>query len=253
MLSFTRDDFSKYKCSVCQHGHLKLSEEFFVESQVTKMLRGIPDWKPEFNNGLFHVVLVCTIETCKEKTVCLGEYSSKEEGFLIDGKFHQEEQPIFEPKFFFPNLVLFDIPKSIPKEILTILNESFGLFFCNPSSAANMVRIALEETLDRLKVRTYSSRTGKRKKLLLHQRLDYLPERYSEEKYLFEAIKWLGNTGSHEYAKLSHYDVEVCYAIFEKLLAKIFVKSDEKINRLARQINKRKGPIKSRKYLKIKP
>lgn len=245
--AFTENGFSYFTCPHCMRGNLEAKKVIVIESNESRILQKNPEWEPCWVSGVFHAALECTSGSCAETVVCIGDYVYDWVDKWEDNEPSGDYQPYYSPRFFYPNLKLFKVPERVPEKISNVLDESFSLFFCNPSSAANMARIALEKTLDHLKVRTFSSKTGKRNRLSLHNRLDHLPDKFSEEKHLFEAIKWLGNAGSHDNKGIDHKSLELCYAIFEKLLIKIFSTENEKIDKLAKEVNKRKGPIKSRK------
>ena len=132
----------------------------------------------------------------------------------------------------------------MPRSSKKSLNESFKLFFVSPSAAANGVRIALEELLTELKIERYTlNRKGEEIRLTLGQRIDKLPDEYSHVQEMMNAVKWLGNAGSHSNDEIKIDDVMDAYELTEHILEEIYEESKERIEAIARKINENKGPI----------
>ena len=151
----------------------------------------------------------------------------------------------FIPKFFSPHLKIFDYQNSIPEGVKDELENSFSLFFCDPPSAANHIRMALENLLTHMKIKRYVTQNGKRRRLSLHERINLLPKKYHYIKDIFLAVKWLGNAGSHNGTTVSSNDAFDAYDLMEKLLAEVFDDESKKIKELANKINVNKGPAKT--------
>tara|TARA_B100000315_G_C14298370_1_gene460672 strand:- start:209 stop:610 length:402 start_codon:yes stop_codon:yes gene_type:complete len=127
------------------------------------------------------------------------------------------------------------------------IEKSFSLFFSDAPSAANHIRIALEDLLTHLKIKRYKSKENKRTFLALHSRIELLPAKYKHLQDLFFAVKWLGNAGSHSDRVVTMDDVLDAYEIMEEILQDLFVKKTKRVKNLAKKINKTKGPKKSAK------
>ncbi|TVT30412.1 DUF4145 domain-containing protein [Marinobacter vinifirmus] len=132
--------------------------------------------------------------------------------------------------------------KGLPRRDTSELDVSFSLLFSDPSSAANHVRIALENLLTELRIKRFNSSNGKRKYLNLHQRIDLLPTKFDHVKELFYAVKWLGNAGSHSHQELTFDDVFDAYEIISQILEEVYDDRRKKVASMAKKINKRKGP-----------
>jgi hypothetical protein len=122
------------------------------------------------------------------------------------------------------------------------INKSFELIFCNPPSAANHIRIALENLLTYMKVKRYEIRKGKKIFVNVHTRIGLIPVKYQGIKEFCLAIKWLGNAGSHGYKNITLDDVMDAYEIMDEVLRELFEKKQEHIKKLVNTINKKKGP-----------
>ena len=128
------------------------------------------------------------------------------------------------------------------------IEKSFSLFFCDAPSAANHVRVALENLLTHLKIKRFEIRRKRRTFLALHRRIELLPSKFKHLQDLFFAVKWLGNAGSHSEKVVSKDDVLDAYEIMDEILQDLFFKRTRRIKNMAKQINKTKGPAKNKAY-----
>jgi len=221
---------------------LKEGSFFFEESTHSMSLHKNGDWYPDQTEYVYSCTLICLDPNCKETVINLGiggitNYPPNEREENSTNKF----QDYFLPIYFYPNLKLFKYPKSIPKNISKELNYSFELFFCNPPSSANHIRIALELVLNFLKIKKFKIKNHERNRITLHRRIELLPSKYNDLKPLFYAVKWLGNAGSHSDRQLIKDNVLDSYEIMDLLLQEIYDKKQKQVKKLAKQINKKMG------------
>lgn len=151
----------------------------------------------------------------------------------------------FTPLYFEPHLRLFSFPKKCPKTVCDALNESFRLFFSNPSAAVNNVRIAIEALLTELGIKRFSTSNGKRRPIALHHRINLLPVKLAQQKTLLIAAKWLGNNGSHRIDAINKDDALDACELIDHVLQEIYDSKSKKIQALAKKVNKKKGPVAS--------
>jgi len=232
-------------CPTCGKGILKIKADTFnsVETSGSKKARGHEEWDPQWIEYVYSYLLVCSNEACK------GVVANSGEGFVdVDFDYDDNGQPVqnwfdfFRPKYFHPHLKLFSLPTGAPKDVVEEINQSFELFFCNPPSASNHIRIALENLLTYMKVKRYETKNGKKFFLNLHRRIDLIPAKYQSLKDFCLAIKWLGNAGSHSDKKITLDDVMDAYEIMDEMLRELLDKKQEHIKKLVKTINKKKGP-----------
>lgn len=248
---FYRDSQVQWTCPTCNQGILKAKKDGFSFFETKKSLdehkqRG---WEPEEIEFIYTYQLICSNPSCEDSVVSIGSGSVD-----FDPAFDLEGQPngieyyeYFQPKLFMPHLNIFKIAQNTPEIIRSSIEESFKLFFVNPSSSANHIRIALEKLLDYLKVKKYETKKGKRLLVNLHKRIDLLPPKYANFKELYFAIKWLGNTGSHS-DTIRIDDVMDAYDIFEIILEELFDNKTKKAKTIAKAIIKKKGRVKSSSF-----
>ena len=244
-LTIEKSGCTPFNCPSCGNGVLKVQQGSFSyhETKLSRCSRRHEAFGFEWVSYVFSCILECTNPRCQEFVSCLGnggvdqEYSTDE-----NGEFDVSYSDFFKPKFFHPNLKIFTPPKKTPESVYEELNVSFSLVFSDPSSAANHVRIALENLLTELRIKRSYKTSGKMKYLNLHQRIDLLPSKFDHIKLLFYAVKWLGNAGSHSHKELSFDDVFDAYEIISQILEEIYNNKGKQIATMAKVINKRKGP-----------
>jgi uncharacterized protein DUF4145 len=154
----------------------------------------------------------------------------------------EDYMDFFRPNYFCPSLKLFSIPNGTPEDVIEEIQQSFELFFCNPSSSLNHIRIALEYLLTHMGVNRYKMVRNRRKSIVLHERIRLIPEKFKEIKDHCLAIKWSGNAGSHSGEEITKDDVMDAYEIMDEVLREIFNSKKKEIIKLVKQINKKKGP-----------
>jgi hypothetical protein len=233
-----------WTCPTCEKGVLKLEEQSFLKAEEAKSRDHSHEaWEPEWISYIYTCLLCCSNSDCKELVSSSGTGSVDWEP-SEDGQ-EQVWFDYFTPLYFYPHLKIIAIPKKCPGNVSEPIIESFGLFFLSPSSAANSIRIAIEELLTELKIKKYSINNGKRKHLPLHQRILLIPDKYSELKDIVLAIKWIGNAGSHGSTEVNAGDVLDAYEFLEHVLQEIYKPSKELVIK-AKKVNKQKGPVRKK-------
>lgn len=201
----------------------------YKETGESETLRGHQDWEPEWISYVFTAWAKCNNPSCGNKMVISG-IGGEEERY--DGEENSHCHRYFAPRFCAPMPDIFDIPAKCPKEVTNELRGGFALFFADSAATANRMRSALERLMDHLGVIS-----GK-----LHDRLDAFAKKNPIGENLM-AIKWLGNTGSHE-GKVSRDDILDGFLILEHALSELIEERTAKATQLARKLtNKHKPPI----------
>ena len=181
---------------------------------------------------------------CLEFVAFLGNGDKAEYEDYIDGEYAYISQSYFYPKYFYPYLQLFEVNENCPKEINKVVNDSFALYWNDLSSCANKIRIALELLMNYFKIdKTYKTKENKRKRLSLHQRIVMFKSKKPQVTEFLLAIKWIGNSGSHV-GSLDNKDILETYELLELSLNKLFDNTEERLKKLSKKINSRKGKIK---------
>lgn len=235
----------KWICPTCGIGVLQLHEDSFAvyERSDSKKAHNHEAWEPDWISYIYSCFLKCSNNDCAEMVTNTGTGSVESDQFYDEHGIPQQEWfDYFQAKYFQPCLRIFNIPEDAPYDVKTEIEQSFALFFCNSDSASNHVRIALENLLTHLKVKASEANNGKRYPLSLHKRISLLPTKYQQLKDLFLAVKWLGNAGSHSNKEVTMDDVMDAYEIMEVILDDVFKNKKDQVKKLAKAINKKKGP-----------
>lgn len=241
---FRKDGRPQWVCPTCKKGVLRIQKDTFNEKETftSRRERASEEWDQQSTEYVYSCLFLCSNVACRDvianSGVGFGEFD-----FVLDENDEAtgEWSYIYRPKYFSPHLKIFQYPRNTPANVGEAIEKSFELFFSNPPSAANHIRVALENLLTHLKVKRFNVSKGRRLFINLHSRIELLPKSYSELKDLFLAIKWLGNAGSHSTKEITMDDCLDDYEIMEELLQKLYDTKGKYIKQLARMINKKKG------------
>ena len=246
-LPFSVDRVPPWSCPRCRAGFLTLDAKSLISKETAASLREHehPAWEPDWIRHVFSCVFECSNAKCNEPVSCCGvgqaeivEYEDEEFGW------GQTIQDRFTPEYFQPHLLLMDIPTTCPPGVCDHLFESFTLFFADPGASLNCARTAVEAVLTDLGIKRFVVVKNKRKPINLHQRILLLPPKHKEQVDLLLAVKWLGNSGSHDGEKPTAADVRITYDLLEHVLSEIYEEKGKKLKAVAKKVNKKKGPLK---------
>lgn len=246
-IPFRRENIPDWHCPTCRKGILKLKPDSFQESELasSKASHQHEAWDPDWITYVYTCLLQCNNLKCEEIVINSGRgFVDWDVDYDADGNAEMNYYSVYKPLYFDPHLNFFEIPDKCPDKIREVINESFKLFFINPSASANSVRIAVEELLTEIGVKRFALRNGKRRFMNLHERISLLPNKYSGFKDLILAIKWLGNAGSHGGGEVTMDDVMDAYELTHHILTEIYVEKLKVLKALAKKVNKKKGPAK---------
>jgi hypothetical protein len=252
--SFTVENLPAWVCPTCNKCTLKgvKKDIKMLECASSKAARTEDGWDPEWVSGNFTGTLKCDNTFCAENVIVTGRM------FVEAGQYYDEQNESWNieytenlyPEFFLPAIRIFQIHKDVPEEICKIINDSFKLFWIDPSSCGNKIRMVIELIMDDQKIpKTYI--TGSRRKgYSLHNRIELFKSSKHDEAELLMAIKWIGNSGSHSNEQLSKDDILDAYEILEHVTFTLYEKDSRRIKKLSKTINKQKKPISTNKRQK---
>lgn len=239
-LTVFNGSFPHLICPSCERGHIHRPEKILkIETGESKRAKGHDAWEPDWVWYAWSGIGICSNKECAQTFSLGGEAHEK---FMGNWDELVTEYVI---KNIFPSPMLFNIPSNYPEKAKEELLNSFGLFFCNPSASANVLRASMESFLDDLKIRKTFVKNHKRKHLTLGSRIkDYLSRsKYSSISSYVEAIKWIGNSGSHD-SSLTAENVLQAYDFLEIILGDLSLKSKtQKAKKSVNEINRRKRPV----------
>ncbi len=242
-------------CPTCDVGTLReaIKDRIKIETGYSKLEHSEDYWEPEFIINRFCSKMICTNPTCGEVVLVIGR-GDVESYYDDEGT---EWSDIFVPSATFPAVPMFRISDDWPPSVSHELKLSFGSIWSDAGASANRLRTAVEHLLDHLAVKktTLSKSGGKsrRVRLPLHDRIIAFKQKNSVAADLLLAIKWLGNAGSHANSQaIARDDVLDGMEIMEHVMHLLFDKQGANVSKLAKSINRKRGPIKrSKKIPKI--
>ena len=236
----TGSDFPTYPCPSCEKQDLRKVSFLSVESGATKKNRGEDWWEPEYDEHIFNMTMECS--SCGETVFATGDgYIDEEVEIIREDHWERNYVLRHRPKYFFPALKFIECPAATPKEVQRNLESASSIYFSNPASACNSLRIAAEGIMTSLGVPEPEPGDfvsfGNRIKALAEESVEYK---------LLNAIRWLGNNGSHADTLITHKDAQDAFEVMDFLIEEVYSDRKKKINEIASLINEHKGPVRLR-------
>jgi hypothetical protein len=230
-------------CPSCADGALSPDDDGLktVNSGESIRYRDHEDWEPEWLMGRFHGVLKCHRPDCQETVVIAGDYKVD----TVEGQGNdwqgQAWGDYLRLRFARPPLRLLAAPPGTPQPVTEAIDSASEVLWSDPGAAANRLRVGIEQLLsDRRVPKTAPKTKGGRRRLTTHERIEKFTITQPTAGSFLEAVKWIGNAGSHE-TVLTAKDVLDGAELLEHALHLLYDKRDQKLERRARQINRRKG------------
>lgn len=236
-----------WHCPTCNGGYLRLKPNsfHFQEGALSRRCHDAEAFDPSWVEYRFAAVLVCNNDQCQEGIAISGKGTVDQMETEDRKDWHYVN--IFQPEYVNPSPQLITLPKDCPERVRESLRLAMIAQWSDPSAGANHIRKAVESLLDEVRQPRFSiAKVGGRRLLSLHQRIVALAARDQEMSDSLLAVKWLGNVGSHR-DQLTRDDVFDALDLIELVLESLFDGHRTRLKRLARQINKRKGPTRKRK------
>lgn len=206
-----------WKCPTCGSA-LKMMPEPLTKYHGNCASNANEEWFDEEDAGLvFAGSLSCG--GC-EGTVVFSGACGVERAYSEDTQVGWEWSTYYIPHFFYPSLKLIEFPKGdlIPSQLSAAITSSFSLFWADLDACSNRLRMSLELLLDGIGVPRKLRDTASRD-MTLHQRIERIDsDKFNAIKRMFEALKLVGNEGSHELGVTSRSDVLDCYEMIEHCL-----------------------------------
>jgi len=235
---FYSDNIPTWPCPVCGVRSLSCSDDQFDKQYKTPIDASHPEFDPSWIEYVFTMQLKCSNASCNSRVVCVGTGDVSQE-YLEDGSGDWDWFDNFQVKYFQPALQIFVPPVDTPHWVKEALDVSFSNFFASPSASLSALRSALEVLLGEMEV---SSVDENGKFLSLARRINSLPEKYREVVEPANAIRWLGNDGTHDGGfQVRKSDVIDGYKIFEHILVELYPEKKASIDALVERINQAKG------------
>lgn len=125
------------------------------------------------------------------------------------------------PEYFSPPLPFFTLDNHYPPSVRQSFIRAFGFVFNDAASAANSIRQGIELILDEFDIPR--GEQGK-SRLPLYDRIKIFSETNKECAEMLDAIRFLGNEGSHQ-GKVNRADLVAAFEVVDHVLDEVFVRS----------------------------
>lgn len=198
-------------------------------------------WEPEWITGTIHVVGNCDYVECKQTVIGVGTYRVDYAINNVDRSYQGiDYSEFYQLRYFNPPLVLHTLPDVVPQSVRDAVDRAAPLIFVDPSYAATALRTSLELFLTNWGI---PNRDDKQNPIRLHRRILLWQEATGQNEVAEHllAVKWIGNSGSHEGDSLTVRAVidglEFMEAAFNELLV-----APERKERV-RAVNEAKGRL----------
>jgi hypothetical protein len=211
-------------CGACATGELQIGEP--NEIDIAARHKDHPGWEPEWIHGHFSVQAECTNRECRSIALIAGKMKVDTD---VDerGRWYGDYATFFELKYCEPPLRLLAVPDGASADVKQAIESASQVIWMNPPSAANRLRAGIEQLLTDL---------GVPKPGTTHTRIERLAASMPDVATVLEAVKWIGNDGSHASA-LPLKEVLEGVALLERALTLVYDRSAEELDQLARKIN----------------
>ncbi len=177
--------------------------------------------------------------------IIVGDYAVDVD-FDDDGR--SFEVDVYRLRFAAPPLKIVASPVGTPDTVIKAIDGATAVIWTDPSAAANRLRVAIEELLTAHRIRRFRNVRGKRIRLNTHDRIQEFGQYKTRPAETLEAVKWIGNQGSHE-AALTATNVLEGAELLGFALRELYDKTEKQMERKVRTVNKRPGEQTSRKLV----
>lgn len=218
---FNEGAVPKWRCPTCLTGSLTLNAELFVaDNAETRANIDEEYFDGEQISRVFNGALSCA--NCGETVVFSGSGGVDREH--SPDKYDYKWVNYYVPRFFYPAMKIINMPetKSVPRDIKETVEASFLVFWCNLDSCANRLRTGIELLLDSMAV-VRKVKPAAKKELTLQQRIERIDnDQFPHIAQMLNAIKIVGNDGSHDLGQVTREDILCCYEILEHVLELVY-------------------------------
>ncbi len=235
---FYSDNIPLWPCPKCGVQSLSCEADQFKKQYKEPIDTNDPAFAPDWIEYIFTMHLKCSNSSCGCRVVAAGTGDVSQE-YLDDRSGNWDWFDTFQVKHFEPSLKIFIPPTDTPKWVKKALDTSFSTFFSSPGLSLSALRSALEVLLGEMEV---ASVDDNGRFLSLAKRIDLLPDDNRKIIEPANAIRWLGNDGTHGGGFRVHKsDVLDGYRIFEHILIELYPEKRASIDALVARINNAKG------------
>jgi len=218
-------------CPTCDAGHIGFGSPEHLESGESEVARDHADvgWDPYWIYGTFLLRGRCENPNCKQVVQVGGKYrvDEAEKTASSNPRSHDELWARFyRVETIYPAPAIVRVPTNTPADIVRGLTRASRVLFADPGLAATALRSTVELFMTD---QGQPAKTPKGSFRTLDDRITAWKEGDADRARtggLLLAVKWLGNTGTHEDSDLRHEDVLGVAAILDEALHRTYTGPD---------------------------
>lgn len=214
--SFLEDEVPPFLCPTCGRGNLSMIENGLNAIRPVYAAPESGGYSPDEDWGRFTLMLKCGVRTCGEIVLAVGTYQA-EVVHKQSGTFAERR---LRPTYMSPGPSLCEMPDNTPETVREVLEQSFSLFWADLGATANKLRVAAERILNDQGVKQYN-RTGKRVPLPFAKRIELYSQTNAGQKEVLDALRWVGNHGSHS-GEVARDDVLTAFELIQSALQDLY-------------------------------
>jgi hypothetical protein len=213
------DEWPSIECPHCGDGTLNIgAPEHHADPCYKSDYWNLVSGDPTEIHGIFSALLTCNARRCGHVTIAVGD-------FTVDELPYRNE-PFFEEKYmirgFYPPVAVVGTTDSVPDSVRVELARIGGLVWSDPGAATTAMRASVERILDDQGIDAKTAMGGYRP---LRQRIEEFKKVKPEIGSLLEAIKNVGNEGTHSSGTQARADVLRLVGIIETVVEILYVPS----------------------------
>jgi uncharacterized protein DUF4145 len=237
-------------CPSCSRGHLEKTAKFATQrSGVSRQSEAeCPEgFEPDWIQGVFTGLLTCSLSGCLEGVAVAGGFEVVDNPAPVN-EWNQQDQYAerYRLRFAHPAPLIVECPPRTPKTVQDAAGAAAAVMWTDSAGAAGRLRVAVEElmTVQKIaKVRLVNKQGGgqQRKPRMAHERITEFARTKPDVAEVLLAVKWIGNSGSHE-SGLSPQDVLEGAQMLSHALRLLYDPSEADLLRRVALVNKRRGP-----------
>lgn len=246
--SLWKRELSKYSCPpwpcpVCRKGTTAIVKDSLIFKETVPSARSRQNEDedfvvPELIEFVFTAWARCTHPSCQQEFAISGTGGFAPQ-YISEDDWDYEEY--FVPKVCLPMPDIIELPPRCPEDVTLELKAAFSLFWSHQAACASRIRVALEYLMNHIGIpKRKKGGNGKFFDLTLHARIDAFAKKDPTIGSQLMALKWLGNTGSHD-SNVSATDLIDAFEILEHALREVIGGHSAKVAALAKKLIKKHG------------
>lgn len=234
-----------WACPRCLKGKLKLRDKSmkFVEPDWVTTKLDENDLRGERSIGRFSAFVRCDEDDCHEIVAVVGDYVSEYEPSYdtFTNSHDMKTTNELTVKGAVPMPPIIDVPAVVADVVKNHVRAAESLFFVDSGACANKLRVASEALLDQLNVPLRGPNSkGSMVDYSLAQRIDALDKTLPGHKDILDALRLVGNAGSHE-GDADFDFVTECFMLMEHVLAELIGQRHGTMDAVAKAIVAKRG------------